>query len=117
MLPTTQAEDSSLDDYVINWANLLLRECWTTQNSRLASAGSTELTSPPTVSSLSDELPVDDPIQTAMVWGMASFVEKDDDSFTYNQDFRARYISALNEAMKLVSTDIEDVYSGDDDDA
>ena len=115
-VPSNISEDDSLRQYMPLWVNLLLRETLKYQNCYLAVNGDDELKQAPSVTDMQDEIPyAQELVENAFVWGIASFMAKDDDDFTHEQDYRGRYISACVEYTPLVQGGIEDFYGEDED--
>ncbi len=110
LMPTNTSEDTTNEQYAVMWANLLLVEALSAHNARLLARGEAALDDAPQVAGMADPLPYDQPVSMAMVWGMASFLAKDDDDVTHEQYFRAQYIAALAEATRAILTQIVDVY-------
>ena len=119
LLPSNVSEDDSLREYIPGWINLCMRESFNVENSIRAYNKDPDkpiLTSVPKVSSLSDEVPYSDVLtEYAFLYFVASLMCKDDDDSYWAQDYRARFIVALQESTMLSSENIVDVYSGDND--
>lgn len=116
LLPTNSEEDNSLERYMPGWTNILLAESMKTENSIRYSKGLPLLETPSTVSAMTDEIPIDESIAiTALPYGIAEHIAKDDNDDYWARDFRARHIAALNDCMKLVPESVDDVYGGSQD--
>ena len=114
VMPSNPSEDDSLRQYMIPWVNLLLNETLKYENAVRLCKGEKELEAPPRVSAESDELPYSAHLsENAFIWGIASFMCKDEDDVFHEQDFRGRYISACEEYTPVVMQAIVDVYRGD----
>ena len=96
---------------MIGWVNLAMAETFEIENSIRLSRAEEPLAEIPRVTSLNDEIPYDKSIvDSAFLYFVASLAAKDDDSDYWAQDYRARYISAVNEASKYLQKTIKDVY-------
>lgn len=114
LLPTNKEDDNNLEQYMIGWVNILLAEALPTENSIRESHGLEDLDTPPYVTTLNDTIPMDARIvNAAFPYGIAEHMSKDDNDSYWAQDFRARYISALNDCLKMNPEKIVDVYWGD----
>ena len=91
--------------------NSLIAESLVYENSVRKSRGDAELDKTPLISSLEDDIPYCDEIcLIALPFGLASYFYQDEGDGYKAQDYRARFVDALNEASKAVVTDTEDVY-------
>lgn len=114
VVPSTTEEDDSLRTYMIEWTNLLLQETLKYENSVRVCRGDPELTTAPRVTSGADEIPYSPHLaENAFIWGIASFIMKDEDDTFHEQDYRGRYISACIEYTPLVRRAIVDMYRGE----
>ena len=114
--------DTDFKNYFLNFLNILLAEALPYQNYLLKIAGEPEITAP-TVTSFDEAIPYNNELcRTALPYGIVSFYFQDENDNFKSQDYRARYISALEDIVKKGAvTDITDEYSsyvvGDDEDA
>ena len=111
LLPSTRSEDPTLTQYAVPWVNMALSEAFSTENSIREANGDEPLLEAPILTSDADEIPYYERIvSNAFPNFIASVASKDDDDTYWAQDFRARFVVALNEAAKVVQTDIIDHY-------
>lgn len=107
-------EDSEdLAAFVPGWLSVLLAESLPTENQLRRYEGADELLTAPVVSAetMDEELPYHDSIlRTALPYGLASDFYRDDDNDYRCQDFRARYIAALEDVLCTRSEAVRDVY-------
>lgn len=110
--------DPDLKLYSLPWLNILLAECLAVENSIRQAGGEKALPSAPMLESLTEEIPYSEPIvRTALPYGLASFFYLDDGNDYRAEDFRARYVSALNEAQKYLDGAVEDLYGEEEENA
>ena len=94
----------------VNLINILISEAMPYQNNRERATDrkETELFQ---IDSLQDDIPMDDPIvKIALPYGLASFFYQDEEDNFRAQDYRGRFIAALEDAKLCEIIDIEDVY-------
>ncbi|HAZ19131.1 MAG TPA: hypothetical protein DCY75_03035 [Clostridiales bacterium] len=110
---TFTAENNAQDfkTYFVPFLNLCLAEALHFENSIRESRGEEKLDSAPLITAFEEEIPYDDAItRIALPYGVASYYFQDDmDDYRY-QEHRGRFVSALQDAAKIMETDIEDVY-------
>lgn len=93
--------------------NTLVAEALPYENAYRAANGQAELDSAPEIGALEDEIPYCDAIcRIALPFGLAAYFYQDELDNYKAQDFRARFIDALNEAAPAVVTDTVDYYGG-----
>lgn len=115
VMPSNVSEDDSLRQYMVPWTNLLLRETLKYENAARADRGIAALENAPSVAGLADTIPyVPQLVENAFVWGIASFMAKDDDDTLHEQDYRGRYINACTEYAPMVLEPVVDVYGEGD---
>lgn len=111
LLPTNMDEDDSLVQYAVGWVNLAMQEMLFCENTIRVYKGIEKLDSAPILSDLNDEIDYDDSlVRYALPYFLASYMSKDDGSDYWAQDYRSRYVVAVNEALKAEPMLIEDVY-------
>ena len=111
MMPSNVSEDDSLRQYMVMWVNLLLRETLKYENALREVQGEELLVEAPTVNTTADIIPYHQQlVENAFIWGIASFMCKDDDDLTHEQDFRGRYISACEEYTPWIQGSVSDMY-------
>ena len=107
-------EDAESKKYSVPFLNLLLQECLETENSIRISEGLEPLETAQKITSLDENIIYADSItRVALPYGVAAqFFQEAMDNFQA-ENYRAKYIAALNEARKLVFVDIVNVYGGE----
>lgn len=111
MLPEQPADNPELQNYILLWINLLLQEALPTENSIRQFEGERELAAAPVMRNMSEELPYHDAIvRAALPYGMAAFAFIDDDNDYRSNMMRTRFVTALNEAAKARTGEIENHY-------
>lgn len=94
----------------VNLINVLIAEAMPYQNNRERSTGREE-TNLFQIESLQDEIPMDDPIvKIALPYGLASYFYQDEEDNFRAQDYRGRFIAALEDAKLCEMIDITDNY-------
>lgn len=115
-LSETPSGNALLEGFTPGWLSLLLEESRKQENHLRRFEGRPELEQAPVVTDLSQEIDYHEAIlRTALPYGLASFFFLDDENDYRSQDFRARYISALNDAVSLREEPVRDLYGGDGD--
>ena len=113
----TQATMPELKPFVVGWVNLMLQEALPYENSIRKYNKQEELQTAPLISDFNDEIPYSDAIvRIAFPYGLASYVWEDDENMYLMQVYRNQYISALDDAKKLIPEEIKDCYGYCDDD-
>ena len=94
--------------------NLLLQECLEVENSIRIAEGLEPLEAAQKITGLNEEIIYHDAItRVALPYGVAAqFFQEAMDNFQ-SENYRAKYIAAINEARKLVFVDIVDMYGGE----
>lgn len=107
-------EDAESKRYSVPFLNLLLQECLEVENSIRISKGLEPLETAQKIETLSDEIIYSDSItRVALPYGVAAqFFQEAMDNFQ-PENYRAKYIAALNEARRLVFVDVVNVYGGE----
>ena len=118
LLPAHVGEDDSLRRYIVGWLNLAMRETFHVENSIRAYRSDPErpiLDKVPKLLTIEDVVPYSDElVEYAFPYFLASLMCKDDDDAYWAQDYRSRYIVAVNEATRLIPGSVVDVYKGDE---
>lgn len=106
-------EDAESKRYSVLFLNLLLQECLEVENSIRIFKGIEPLEIAQKIETLSEEIIYSDSItRVALPYGVAAqFFQEAMDNFQA-ENYRAKYIAALNEARRLVFVDVIDVYGG-----
>lgn len=118
MLIGKPSENPELEGYSLLWLNLLLEESLPYENSIRRAEGEEELGQSPKLTSLIEEIPYHDAIaKVALPYGIAAFCWVDDDRMNESELFRAKYLSALQDAAKLTEEPIADCYGKGGEDA
>lgn len=106
-------EDAESKRFSIPFLNLLLQECLETENSIRLQKGEAPLEQAPVITSLDETIEYADAItRVALPYGVAAqFFQEAMDNFQA-ENYRAKYISALNDARRLSFVPIVDVYGG-----
>lgn len=103
--------DEDFEHFFIPFINILLPECLDTENSIRLYEGREALSEAPFITSMDEDIPFSPAIvRTALPYGIVSHYYQDDMDNYKADTYRARYISALNDAAKAVVTDIADMY-------
>ena len=104
-------EDADFKKHAPALINLLVAEALPHENTHRAALGQSELESAPVITTLDDDIPYCEEIcRIALPFGLASYFYQDECDNYKAQDYRARYIDALNEASKAIPTDVQDEY-------
>lgn len=103
-------EDKFFSDSAVRLINLLILEALPTQNSRERVRGEAE-TGAFFIESLDDVIKLDSEIvKLALPYGLASFFHQDEENQHLAQEYRSRFIVALEELKKIGFSDITDEY-------
>lgn len=103
--------DSSYQPYKIPFVNQCLVDLFDINNQLLKSKGETELTTIPTVSSDSDNLPYNDTLcRDVMVWKYAQYLISDDNDPRYNV-FETEYNKRIGKYNRATTGVITDYYA------
>lgn len=114
-LSETPAGNETLEALAPGWISLLLQEALDQENLLRRFDGEKELTAAPQIRDLGEEIDYHPSIlRVALPYGLASFFYIDDENDYRAQDFRARYISALEDTTRLREEPIVDCYGGDE---
>ena len=105
-------EDEDSKRFAIGFINILLQECFNCENSMRLFRGKETLDEAPYIKSLAEEIPYQPELtRVAFPYGVASwFFQEALDNFQA-ENYRSKYLSAVNEASKLNSGIAEDYYS------
>lgn len=89
----------------------LLQEALPYENSIRRTKGEGELAHAPVIESMEEEIGYDEGLcRVALPFGIASYFYQDEVDNFKAQDFRGRYINALQEAARWSEEPVEDVY-------
>lgn len=114
LLPTNTSEDDSLEQYIVGWVNLTLQEMLEAENSLRRFYGEEPLNKAPVLEDIEDEIDYHDAlVRYALVYNIASLCCKDDDDTYWANDYRNRYVVAVQEALKMNQGNVIDVYWGE----
>ena len=106
-------EDADSKHFSVGFLNVLLQESLKTENSIRRYNGEAELKSAPYIASLTETIDYADEItRVALPYGVAAQFFQEAMDYPQAENYRGKYIMALNEAMKATVTAIEDVYGG-----
>lgn len=112
MLFEAAGEDADFKEHSPALINALAGEALHYENAYRAAHGKAELEVAPTIAELSDELDFCDEIcRVALPFGLCAYFWQDECDNYKAQDYRGRFIDALNFAAAGCPQDIEDVYS------
>lgn len=110
------SEQPRADDtqcFSLEWLNILLAEALDYENNMRRYKGITELAEAPVLTEMDDEIPYQmQIIRPALIYGLASFMEHDDDNDFRAQQFREMYTKALYDSQHFEKDRIKDVYEG-----
>ena len=112
-LTQTREDSDDLAAFVPLWLNVLLEECLPYENQLRRMAGQEALEKAPrvTAETMGETIPYQESIlRTALPYGLASDFWRDDDNDYRANDFRAKYVSALNDLLRTEGEPIRDVY-------
>lgn len=113
MIYERSGEDADSQEFSVPFLNITLQECLDVENSIRRYKGRAVLIEAPYITALSETIDYDGAItRVAMPYALASHFYREAMDNYNSQDFRARFISALNDARKHNVTLIEDVYGG-----
>ena len=106
-------EDADSKTFSVGFLNILLQEALDVENSIRAYEERELLKSAPMLKTLDEEIEYADSItRAALPYGVAAqFFQEAMDNFQA-ENYRAKYISALNSARKITFESIVDVYGG-----
>lgn len=106
-------EDADSKSFSLGFLNILLQESLETENSIRLFNGQEPLMSAPLIATMDDAINYSDEItRVALPYGLAAqFFQEAMDNFQA-ENYRAKYISALNSARKLTFTPIKNIYNG-----
>ena len=108
-------EDKSFKENTPKLLNVLLVEALPYENSIRKSNGQVEAPMAPVVKTLDDEVPFSDSIcRLALPYGLCSHFYTDEGDSYRSQDYRLRFIDALNELSKAIVTDTVDEYGSEE---
>ena len=90
--------------------NMLLPELLGINNQLCGLAGKEPIEAPPVVSSLEDEIAYEDSLcRAALPWGLAAWLLLGDEEGRA-PDYMVMYTRAVNEAMRILPGEVEEVY-------
>ena len=93
-------KDVDFKAFFPDFLNLLLQEALPTENAIRTAKGQEILAAAPIIADMQDAVPYDDMItRVAFPYGVASLYFRDDMDNFNAQDYRARYINALRDAL------------------
>ncbi len=111
MLFESAGEDADFKAHAPKLIGSLAGEALHYENAHRAAHGRVELESAPVISSLEDEIDFCDEIcRVALPFGLCAYFWQDECDNYKAQDYRGRFIDALNIAAAGCPQDIEDVY-------
>lgn len=104
-------DDAESKDFSIGFLNVLLQEALETENSIRRFKETTELTEAPYLTALTDTINYDGAItRGALPYGLASFYYQEAMDNFQAENYRGKFVAALNAANKATSTTVEDQY-------
>ena len=107
-------EDLDSKKFSVAFLNVLLQEALPVENSIRRALGETELSSAPYLTALTDTIPYDDSItRIALPYGVASYLFQEAMNNYQAENYRAKCISALNDARKYTPETIKNYYEGE----
>lgn len=108
-------EDQDSKSFAVGFLNILLQESLNYENSIRAWKGETELTTAPTITTLDETIDYDDSItRAALPYGLASWYFQEALDNFQAENYRNKFIAALNDSKKYRVADIIDEYGGDE---
>lgn len=114
-LSQSPEESEDLAQFTPHWLDLLVMEALPYENTRrryLADPLLPELDTAPTITGLDTDIPFGDEIcRVALPYGLASQFFIDDAEDYRAQDFRARFIAALQDSQRIRSESVVDLYA------
>lgn len=108
-------DDADSKHFSLGFLNVLLQEALSVENSIREHNGQTVLTEAPLLSSLSATVPYADSItRIAFPYGLAANFYAEAMNTFQAENYRAKYVSALNEARKYTPESIVNVYESEE---
>lgn len=106
-------EDKDSKEFAVGFINILLQEALPYENSMRRHNEKIELANAQIIQKLEDAIDYDDSItRTALPYGLAAWYFQESMNNFQAENYRAKYIGALNDAKKFTLGSIEDVYGG-----
>lgn len=99
----TETAESNIDlaIYAPKWINMCVAEAFQYENFIRKFNDEAALVAIPDITALTDNVPYCDEIcRVALPYGVAHYLYQDDDNDYRAQDYRARFVAALNESQK-----------------
>ena len=108
-------EDADAAEHYLSYLNVLLQEALPTENSIRRAREEEELSDAPLLLSGEDEVPYDSAlVRIALPYGLASWFFQDLMDVYQAENYRSKYIGALNDARQCIFVSIEPAYDGGD---
>lgn len=108
-------DDADSKHFSLGFLNVLLQEALSVENSIRKHNGQDVLTSAPLLSALSETVPYADAItRVAFPYGLAANFYAEAMNTFQAENYRAKYVAALNEARKYTLDTIVNVYESED---
>jgi len=104
-------DDADSKHFAVKFLNILLQECLEVENSIRAFNDKALLATAPRLTSLTENIDYDNAITvSALPYGLAAFYFQEATDNFQAENYRAKYLAALQSATKYKLTTIEDVY-------
>lgn len=112
LIAETPGEDPDMVKFSPSYLNIILQECLATENSIRFDEEREELSVAPFVENMDMEIDYHPHLlRVAIPYALASNYYRENGDNYHEQQFRAEYISAVNDAMRYTITLCEDVYA------
>lgn len=109
-----EGEDKAFRDNFPALLTSVAAECLPYENSIRKADGRVEVTTPPVVSDMEQDILMSDELcMVAMPYGVASYFCQDDGETQKAQMYRDRFLIALQNSKKCFFEDVTDVYGGE----
>ena len=104
-------DNSRWDDACIGWVNLLLGECRNADNQLRGMRGLQPRRSIPMVELMDEELPIQPELHPAVMYGLCSYLWDEANEAYRAQDYRGRFVTALQENQIAIVGEVIDCYA------
>ena len=112
LIAETPGEDPDMVKFSPHYLNILLQECLNVENSVRLFEGRDMLLEAPFITAMSDLVDYAPHLtRVALPYALAANYYRENGDNYHEQQFRAEYVSAVNEAVKYIPEAIEDVYA------
>lgn len=109
----SRADSDDLAPFVPGMLNVLLEEALPYENALRRFEGKAELSAAPKVTSETMDQEIDYHevlLRIALPYGLAADFYRDDENYAVMDDFRGRFVTALNDSIRTAAEPVEDLY-------